>query len=276
MRLAVLANVQGNLSALQAILANIDDLGERVDRIVSAGDAVGIGPFPNEVLDTFQMRDVEPVLGNYEDALVFDRLNSGADFPDLEATRSDARALEWTRRQLSEARMNELRELPREWRVVGVGSAVRRRRLEDDDTSTARGFFTRMFLGSVLRSQVVRGKRVRVLHGSPRALNEFVRDDTAESILDVLARQAQVDVLISTHAGLGFKREYAGVTFVGVGSASGASARPGYAEYALVHFGEEVDVDFREVQYDASAYVRASKERGLPTPRWDWPELIGT
>ena len=48
MRVAVLADIHGNLPALRAVLAEVD--GERVDAIVVAGDVVG-GAYPREVLD---------------------------------------------------------------------------------------------------------------------------------------------------------------------------------------------------------------------------------
>jgi putative phosphoesterase len=53
MRVAVLADIHGNLPALRAVLAELD--GEPVDAIVVAGDAVG-GPYPREVLELLASR----------------------------------------------------------------------------------------------------------------------------------------------------------------------------------------------------------------------------
>jgi putative phosphoesterase len=53
MRVAVLADIHGNLPALRAVLAELD--GERVDAIVVAGDVVG-GPCPREVLELLAAR----------------------------------------------------------------------------------------------------------------------------------------------------------------------------------------------------------------------------
>src|ERR1700728_3685859 len=53
MRVAVLADIHGNLPALRAVLAELD--GEPVDAIVVAGDAVG-GPYPRDVLELLSPR----------------------------------------------------------------------------------------------------------------------------------------------------------------------------------------------------------------------------
>lgn len=65
MRVAVLADIHGNLPALRAVLAEVD--GERVDAIVVAGDVVG-GPYPREVLDLLAARPEELlwIAGNSE------------------------------------------------------------------------------------------------------------------------------------------------------------------------------------------------------------------
>lgn len=64
-RIAVLADIHGNLPALRAVLAEVDR--ERVDAIVVAGDAVG-GPLVRETLDLLAARSepVRWVAGNSE------------------------------------------------------------------------------------------------------------------------------------------------------------------------------------------------------------------
>lgn len=57
MRIAVLADIHGNLPALRAVLAELD--AEPVDALVVAGDAVA-GPMPREVLEELGRR-AEPV-----------------------------------------------------------------------------------------------------------------------------------------------------------------------------------------------------------------------
>ena len=72
MRIGVLADVHGNLPALEAILA---DAGP-VDGWLVAGDLVGHLPFPDEVVDVIAGLDAPCVLGNHDHALL-----EGLDIP---------------------------------------------------------------------------------------------------------------------------------------------------------------------------------------------------
>jgi predicted phosphodiesterase len=64
MRLAVLSDIHSNLTALEAVLADIPD----VDEIWCLGDTVGYGPEPNEVIAVLRDRDARAVLGNHDGA----------------------------------------------------------------------------------------------------------------------------------------------------------------------------------------------------------------
>lgn len=63
-RIAILADVHANLSALRAALSDAADQG--ATRIVVAGDLVGFGPQPNAVVDLLRVVGVELVRGNHE------------------------------------------------------------------------------------------------------------------------------------------------------------------------------------------------------------------
>src|SRR5947209_18163949 len=80
MRIAVISDIRGNLAAFNAVLAAIE-AEERIERIVCAGDSVGLGPRPNEVLEGLRKNDIDAVLGNYDDAAAWQRSGSGVDFP---------------------------------------------------------------------------------------------------------------------------------------------------------------------------------------------------
>ena len=65
MRIVVLTDVHGNLPALGAALAVIRD--EGYDAIVHTGDAIGIGPFPAECLDTLRhVPHIQLLMGNHD------------------------------------------------------------------------------------------------------------------------------------------------------------------------------------------------------------------
>ena len=64
MRLAVLSDVQSNLHALEAVLAEIDASG--IDEIWCLGDVVGYGPRPNECAALLQERTSICLAGNHD------------------------------------------------------------------------------------------------------------------------------------------------------------------------------------------------------------------
>ncbi len=72
MKLALLADIHGNLPALEAVLAETTTLG--VDGYISAGDMV-TGPLGNEVLARLEGLGADMVLGNNE-AYMLDYANN--------------------------------------------------------------------------------------------------------------------------------------------------------------------------------------------------------
>lgn len=66
-RIALISDVHGNLTALEAVLADIDSRG--IERILNLGDYVGKGPRGREVIDLCQQRCAVNILGNWDDFL---------------------------------------------------------------------------------------------------------------------------------------------------------------------------------------------------------------
>jgi predicted phosphodiesterase len=263
LRIAVLADVQGNLPALEAVLDEIDALPRPAERIICAGDVVGLGPQPNEVLEVLRKRDVETITGNYDDAVAFDRLGSGMDFVDVAAEELDQRSISWTRETLTPENLTHLRSLPRDVRVSSGFGRIEVKRDEGKDAGFLKTYFGRLFFGDLFKPRRSLTKKVLVVHGSPRALNEFVRPDTATSILRTVSGEARADVMVSAHAGVSFHRETSEMTFVGVGGVSGPLATPGEAEYAVIDVDERTSVIFGRARYNNARGLRAVKSRDL-------------
>jgi len=68
MRLAVIADIHGNLEAFKQVLKDIDR--SEVDTIINLGDAVGYGPDPEAVVSLIGKRDIAGILGNHELAVI--------------------------------------------------------------------------------------------------------------------------------------------------------------------------------------------------------------
>jgi predicted phosphodiesterase len=97
-RIALISDVHGNLTALEAVLADIDARG--ITRIFNLGDYVGKGPRGREVIDLCRERCAVNILGNWDDFL-----------PDPERT-FDSEGLAWWLAQLGDGQGDWLRALP--------------------------------------------------------------------------------------------------------------------------------------------------------------------
>ena len=85
---AVITDIHGNLPALQAALARIEELG--IERVFCGGDLVGYGPHPNEVCALIAERDIPTIYGNYDYAIARDLEDCGCAY--VTAARPRARA----------------------------------------------------------------------------------------------------------------------------------------------------------------------------------------
>ena len=94
MPIALIADIHGNLPALQAVLDDIHRRG--IQSIYCLGDMVGKGPSSAQVLDSVRDRCEKVVYGNW------DRL----------VTRSDNHGGPWYRAQLGEEKLKYLTQLP--------------------------------------------------------------------------------------------------------------------------------------------------------------------
>lgn len=106
MRILVVSDVHANLEALNAV---IDHAGA-FDRIWSLGDVVDYGPQPNECIDRLREFELVAIAGNHDYAVV-PKIDL-ADFnPDA------ARAVLWTRQQLTPEHAAWLAKLPERIRI---------------------------------------------------------------------------------------------------------------------------------------------------------------
>jgi diadenosine tetraphosphatase ApaH/serine/threonine PP2A family protein phosphatase len=102
-RYALLADVHGNLEALEAVLADLCDWPDV--RVICAGDVVGYGPDPEACLELLRSWNAAVVLGNHE-AMVLGRLDFSR------CVHQGIRAALWTRTILSRAARGHLEQLP--------------------------------------------------------------------------------------------------------------------------------------------------------------------
>jgi predicted phosphodiesterase len=101
MRLAVLSDIHANLTALDAVRADLPP----VDQVWVLGDTVGYGPRPNEVIAALQEMGARSVLGNHDGAAI-GTVDPGDFNPDAHA------AINWTAGVLDDNARAYLAALP--------------------------------------------------------------------------------------------------------------------------------------------------------------------
>ena len=125
MRLALIADVHGNLEALEAVIADIEKSSPGA-RIVCAGDVVGYGPDPGACIDRLRSIGVPCVMGNHDEMVLGRR-----DFS--RCIHAGITAAVWTRDNLSPGAMAFLDSLP-PWLEATPDVVVCHGDLDDCDT----------------------------------------------------------------------------------------------------------------------------------------------
>ncbi len=112
-KIAVLSDVHANLQALEKVFEDAE--GRGVEIFLNAGDSIGFGPYPNEVIEMLCEKNVLSIVGNY----------------DLEVIEGKAKAkgekkiaLEFARKELAKSCEGYLHSLPRELRLEVAGKKL--------------------------------------------------------------------------------------------------------------------------------------------------------
>jgi putative phosphoesterase len=226
MRIAVLADVHANLPALQAALNDAASLG--CETIWCAGDLVGRGPHPNEVVKEIRALDVPVVQGNWDEAVGMDRAQPGVIWATPETESDGIASLTWTAARIDEDHRTWLRQLPANLRFTA------------DERS------------------------VLLFHGSPLRQNEYLWSDRPSRTLARVAADESDDLFCFGHTHETYHRLVGASHFVNAGSVGCGSPSDGRAQYAVIDLnGDDVQVNFRAIAYDRSLVERDLQAAGL-------------
>jgi putative phosphoesterase len=109
------------------------------------------------------------------------------------------------------------------------------------------------------------GRRVRLVHGSPRKVNEYLFEDKPARTFERIAAGADCDVLVFGHTHQPWVAEYGGVLFVNCGSVGKPKDGDPRASFAVLEVARgELRAAIERVEYDAAAVGREVAESGLP------------
>jgi len=226
--ISIFSDVHGNLPALEAVLADIHARG--IIRAYCLGDLVGYGADPNGVIDLIRSQGIPTILGNYDEGVAWEKGDCGCFYPDEEAKCIGDASYAFTVAAVTPERKAFLRSLPRELHVP---------------------------LGD---------KRIHLVHGSPRRVNEYLLRDREERTFLRLAAGEIDDVLVFGHTHQTWHRAYGEVLFVNVGSVGKPKEGDSRAGYVLLSTaeGRPVEVEGIQVGYDLDAAADAILAAGLP------------
>jgi len=225
-RLALLSDLHANRHALEAAWADLER--QSPDAVYCLGDLVGYGAFPNEVVALVRDHAIPTVMGNYDDGVGFDRDECGCAYRTAdERARGDV-SLRWTRARTAPENKAFLRSLAPSLRLD------------------------------------LAGRRVLLVHGSPRRMNEYLYEDRPAESFRRLADLAQADVVVFGHTHIPYARLVDGTLFVNAGSVGKPHDGDRRACYAVIEDDEPARVVFRRVEYDVAAAAEAVRSVGLP------------
>lgn len=119
LRIGVITDAHGNLPALRAALAALDD--EGVDELYHTGDAVGIGPYPAECMDVLRNRPgMRLLMGNHDEWFAFGLPHPRAPW----MSEGEEAHHHWVHAQLDPALRAEVAAWPYAWTVRHQGVEV--------------------------------------------------------------------------------------------------------------------------------------------------------
>jgi predicted phosphodiesterase len=168
-RLLVFGGIYSNLQAVESVLELANSLKLAPRQIICTGDTAAYCGDPQPALETVRAAEVWHIKGNCEESLAESRGDCGCGFN--EGTVCHALSASWFHYADSQV-TSDLRQ----------------------------------WMGGLPDALIVRfaGRRLAVLHGSPRAINQFVFRSTPPSEKTELLDLAGTDAIIAGHCGLPF------------------------------------------------------------------------
>ena len=109
-------------------------------------------------------------------------------------------------------------------------------------------------------------RKVHLVHGSPRKVNEYLFEDKPASLYERLAAAESDDVLVFGHTHKPWIHEFGGVLFVNCGSVGKPKDGDPRGAFAILELDESgrVRASIERVPYDAEAVAREVEAAGLP------------
>lgn len=227
MPVAIISDIHGNIKALEAVLSDIKERG--IEEIYCAGDLVGYAPFPNEVIDLISQKKIPTVMGNYDDGVGFDKPECGCAFTDLHSKALGQISIDWTKEVVTPEHKKYLQSFP-----------------SNIDFK----------MGDL---------KIKVVHGSPRKINEYLFEDKPERTLQRIVEESGADILVCGHTHKPFHKVFVNKHLVNVGSVGKPKHGDPKAVYGVLDTRDgNLEVKFVKVSYDVEFVAQAIENSDLP------------
>lgn len=225
LKIALLADVHGNLPALEAVLDHARAGG--VDQIWNLGDWLGCVPFGEQVIDRLRAEGAISIIGNY----------------DQKVLRFAEKRKKWKKKKR-----------PETFAVFAWNHAHLH--------PSGRDYLAALPARKTLD---IMGRRAVLCHGSPAAIKEPLYQHTPARRLRELADQAQAALVVCGHSHDAFVRRVRGTCFVNPGSVGRPEGGDWRAAYAcLTMTTHQIRAKLLRVEYDLEKAQNSIKEAGLP------------
>ena len=224
--IAILADIHGNLEALDAVLAEIK--GYQFDQILCAGDLVGYGPRPNEVIARIRETGIQTVMGNYDEAVGFLLPACGCHIDNPRQKELSLHSLKWSTEHTTTERNREwLRQLPESLQIE------------------------------------VGGKTIQLIHATEDSIVEYLYQSDEARIREIL-EQSDCDIYAYGHTHYPYSMALNNKWIINPGSVGRPKDLDPRATYVrLTIDGDEVHAEIRRVSYDVEKVAREIVDGGL-------------
>jgi predicted phosphodiesterase len=232
MRIAIISDVHGNLTALDAVLADLRQ--QKPDLIFHGGDIPYGGCNPCEVIDCIQQEGWPGVLGNTDEILW-----SSAARPALEAAAPRLKPLfhvlfetcaPATRNMIGESRLAWLQQLPAE-----------------------------------LRHEYQTDKNLVLLHAGPGNIWRAPMDTADDATLESTYKTLNAQIVVYCHIHRPFVRQVGAMTVCNSGSVGSPYDGDPRSSYLLIDDGKPA---IRRVEYDVEREVGRLLASDYPLKEW--------
>lgn len=249
MRLAIISDIHGNLFALEAVIKDLESVGE-VDLIWCLGDLAAWGTRPAE--SVARVRELQEQYGDKKFKLIggnTDRYIVAGQRPVIPPAK-DAEGMQ------KRSATFKMRDDILNW-------ALEKLSWEDYE-------FMAKTLGRELRTRVDGYGDVIGYHGIPGDDDSIALrpDAPEEEALDALLDRAG-RLAIGGHTHFVMDKQLGGWRVTNPGSIGLSMTDPNFAEWALISFeGDEATIDFRKVPCDFQQMIDEMERVGYPHPQW--------